>query len=122
LKIAKKIYYDLATGNVIQEIGEREGSVIETTAEEDFQSYISLAERVPSTVGVVQLTWGQYREKFGVYHYAILDGAIVWGDLIDIDSPPIIVQPTNQEVIDGQLILMDVMATMYEGMLEKGTV
>ena len=31
-------------------------------------------------------------------------------------------QPTNQEIIDGQLVLMDVMATMFEAMIEKGTV
>lgn len=32
------------------------------------------------------------------------------------------IQPTNQELSDNQLILMDVLATMYEDMLAKGTV
>jgi len=33
-----------------------------------------------------------------------------------------IIQPSNQDVIDGQLVLMDVMATLYEDMKAKGTV
>ena len=71
MKIPMKIYYELSTGNVIQEIGEREGSVVETTLDQDFQSYASLSERVKSTVGVIQLTYGQYADKFGIYAYHI---------------------------------------------------
>ncbi len=36
--------------------------------------------------------------------------------------PPITPQPTNQEVMDNQMIIMEVLATMYEEMLMKGTV
>ena len=46
------------------------------------------------------------------------------GIFID-DTTPIIpppYQPTNQEVYDSTITLMDVLATMYEGMIEKGTV
>lgn len=116
MQIAKKIYYDLTTGNVIQEIGEREGSVVETTQEQDFSSYISLTERVPSTVGVIQLTYGQYVDKFGVYYYSvdITTNTIVWGDLINIDAP--IPQPTNQELSDNQLIIMSAMADLYDAL------
>ena len=124
MKIAKKIYYDLATGNMIQEIGEREGSVVETTQEQDFQSYVELSQKVPETVGVIQLAYGQYADKFGVYYYSVnpTTNTIVWGDLIDVNNPPIVPQPTNQEIADNQIILMDVLATLYEGMLVKGTV
>ena len=120
IQIGKKVYYELSTGNVIQEIGEREGSVVETTLDQDFQSYASLNERVKDTVGVIQLTYGQYADKFGVYYYNIVGGAIVWGALI----VPIIVlkQPTNQELYDNQITLMDVLATTYEDMAAKGTV
>jgi len=41
------------------------------------------------------------------------------------DTTPIIsqqIQPTNQEILDNQLVLMDVLATLYEGMAAKGTV
>jgi hypothetical protein len=90
MKIGKKTYYDKITGNVIQEIGEREGSVRETTIEEDFQSYMLLSERVLNTVGSIQLEYGQFREMFSKYPYHIditknpIDGnAIVW----DTDNP-----------------------------------
>lgn len=80
--VGRKIYYQLSTGNVILEIGEREGSVVETTIDQDFESYVALSQLVKSTVGVIQLTYRQYSDKFGMYYYSIVDGAIVWGDLI----------------------------------------
>lgn len=39
----------------------------------------------------------------------------------DPDEIPI-ASPTNQGLVENQLILMDVLATMYEDMLVKGTV
>jgi len=33
-----------------------------------------------------------------------------------------VLEPTNKELNDNQLILMDVLGTMYEDMLAKGTV
>jgi len=108
-----KIYYELATGNVIQEIGEREGSVVETTLEQDFESYASLSERVKSTVGVFQLTYGQYADKFGVYYYNIdiTTKTIVWGDLITPSIP--VVQPTNKEVNDNIIACMSGIFDLY---------
>ena len=41
---------------------------------------------------------------------------------IPIITPQPIPQPTNQEISKNQLIIMDVLATMYEDMLAKGTV
>lgn len=64
MQIGRRIYYDLATGNIVVDTGERSGSVVETTIEQDFASYAVLAERVPSTVGVLQLEYGHYAEDF----------------------------------------------------------
>lgn len=100
MKIARKIYYDLSTGNVIQEIGEREGSVVETTLDQDFQSYASLNERVKDTVGVIQLTYGQYADKFGLYYYSIIDGVIVWGGIIVPPTP----EKSEMEKLKDQLM------------------
>ena len=121
-KIGRKIYYNKATGNIIIDTGERQGSVVETTLDQDFLSYTALIERVKDTVGVIQLTYGQYADKFGVYYYSVntTTNAIVWGALINVNAP--IPEPTNQELSDNQLILMDVLLTMYEDMLAKGTV
>ena len=97
MKIARKIYYDLVTGNVIQEIGEREGSVRETTFEEDYQSYPSLSNFNPLNIGGIQLTFGQYREKFGVYAYHI---DLVTKDVI-FDPTPIQIE---EQIIEDTLL------------------
>ncbi|WP_249901836.1 hypothetical protein [Paenibacillus sp. PK3_47] len=60
-----KVYYDKATGNVVQLTPEQIGrGVVETTEDQDFTSYKQLAERVRETVGVVKLAFGQYRREF----------------------------------------------------------
>jgi len=64
MEIGRKIYYDLATGNVIKDTGERSGSIVETTVEQDFAAYSALVERVPSTVGFLQLECGEYAQDF----------------------------------------------------------
>lgn len=35
---------------------------------------------------------------------------------------PVTPEPTNTEIMDNQMVLMDVIATMYEDMLAKGMV
>lgn len=64
MQIGRKIYFDKITGNVIVDKGEMQSDVRETTQAEDFVSYVALAERVPETVGVVQLEYGQYDQDF----------------------------------------------------------
>lgn len=63
-QIGRKIYYDKSTGNVILDTGEMMGAVIETTIEQDFETYQALKERVRDTVGVIQLEYGQYAADF----------------------------------------------------------
>ena len=62
--IGRKIYYDKSTGNVILDTGEMMGAVIETTVDQDFETYQALKERVRDTVGVIQLEFGQYAQDF----------------------------------------------------------
>lgn len=62
--VGRRIYYDKATGNIIVDTGEKQGFVIETTIDEDFASYKNLSERVPNTVGIIQLVYGQYAQDF----------------------------------------------------------
>lgn len=64
MNIGRRIYYDKATGEVIVDTGERQGYVVETTHEQDFQTYKALAERVPDTVDCIQLEYGQYVQDF----------------------------------------------------------
>jgi hypothetical protein len=66
MQISRKIYYELATGNVLQNTGEHVGdTLIETTVEQDFAMYLSLIDRVPSSIGCLHLEYGAYRNEFG---------------------------------------------------------
>ena len=64
MQIGRRIYYDKATGNIILDKGEMVGAVIETTIDQDFETYQALKERVRDTVGVIQLEYGQYAQDF----------------------------------------------------------
>ncbi|MFC3802727.1 hypothetical protein [Cohnella sp. GCM10012308] len=64
MQIGRKIYYDKAAGNVIQDTGERSGEVIETTVEQDFEVYLALKDRDPETVGMFQLEYGEFAQDF----------------------------------------------------------
>ncbi|MGD0032560.1 hypothetical protein SLT67_14425 [Paenibacillus illinoisensis] len=64
MNIGSKIYYELNTGNVLVNTGERSGDVIMTTTEQDFISYVQLSERVPNTVGMIQLEYGEYAADY----------------------------------------------------------
>ena len=63
--IGHKIYYELATGDVILITPEKHSeNAINTTKEQDFQMYDVLAVRSPDSVGVIQLEYGQYQAEF----------------------------------------------------------
>lgn len=65
MPVGRKLYYELATGNVILITTEKHGeNAINTTKEQDFQMYDVLAARNPESVGVIQLEYGQYRAEF----------------------------------------------------------
>ncbi|MEK4293003.1 hypothetical protein [Paenibacillus sp. FSL R5-0914] len=64
MEIGMRIYYDIATGNIIVNTGERSGDVVETTREQDFNVYVALSDRVPETVGVMELEYGEYAQDF----------------------------------------------------------
>lgn len=67
--IGKKIYFDKATGDIILIIGERFGDVIETTLEQDINTYKPLSERNPETFDYIQLEYGQYAQDFMECNY-----------------------------------------------------
>jgi hypothetical protein len=64
MKIGRRIYYDLLTGNVILDKGEMQGSVIETTVDQDFFSFLELKQRDRTTVGVKELEFGEFAQDF----------------------------------------------------------
>lgn len=64
MQIGRKIYYDILTGNVILDTGERQGFVRKTTFEEDVQTYKTLSERNRETFDYIELEYGQYAQDF----------------------------------------------------------
>lgn len=71
MEIGRKIYFDKATGNVLQDCGERQGDVIETTLDQDFQAHTTLQPYQQSAVGVIQLNYGEDAQNFATYPYHI---------------------------------------------------
>jgi hypothetical protein len=63
-KIGRKIFFDLATGNLIHDTGERQGAVIETTVEQEIANFTALSERNQETFDVIELPFGAYQQDF----------------------------------------------------------
>ncbi|RPK29880.1 hypothetical protein [Paenibacillus xylanexedens] len=63
-EIGAKLYYEKSSGNMIMDTGERAGDVVETTVDQDFSSYLILADRVPESVGLLQLEYGAYKADY----------------------------------------------------------
>ncbi|WP_106766818.1 hypothetical protein [Paenibacillus faecalis] len=66
IKRKRKLFYNLADGAAIQIV---DGDIVyagarETTIEEAFTYYKSLAERVPETVGLLELEYDDYLQDF----------------------------------------------------------
>jgi hypothetical protein len=64
MQIGRKIYFDKATGNVIIDTGERQGSVVPTTVEQDIAAYTALSERNRDTFDVIELPFGALAQDF----------------------------------------------------------
>ncbi|CAM3029842.1 hypothetical protein HP548_29425 [Paenibacillus taichungensis] len=91
--IGRRLYYLKTTGEVIQDTGERTGWVVETTVEQDFATYLALQERVPDTVGMIQLGYGAYdadRAEGGIITRIDLDKLeplFAYPDPVDPETP-----------------------------------
>ena len=63
--IGRKIYYELATGDVVLITPEKHHQdAVNTTKEQDFQMYDVLQARNPAQVGMMQLEYGEMRGDF----------------------------------------------------------
>lgn len=61
--IGRRIYYDLATGGIILDKGETMNGV-NTTIEQDIDTFKVLNERVRETYDYIELEYGQYNQDF----------------------------------------------------------
>ncbi|GIP56174.1 hypothetical protein [Paenibacillus vini] len=105
MQIGRKIYYEKSTGFVIVDTRPRSGNVRETTQEEDFANYTALAERVPETVGVIQLEYGQYEEDFAECNgYRVnldtLELEFSYPDPSNPEQPPAYQKPLTEQIAE----------------------
>ena len=59
MKIGSKIYYLKSNGNIIREIGDMQGFVVESTFDEDYESYADLKKYDKDKIGCLKLEYGQ---------------------------------------------------------------
>ena len=81
MNIGRRIYYELSTGNIVCDTGDRSGDVVQTTVEQDYASYHGLSARVPDTIGVLQLDYGAYAQEFALasgYSVDVASNALVF--------------------------------------------
>lgn len=64
MEIGRKIYYDILTGEVLVDTGERKGSVIKTTLEDDVSTFKALSERNVESFDFLELEYGEYGPDF----------------------------------------------------------
>ncbi|MCY9516378.1 cell division protein ZapB [Paenibacillus apiarius] len=62
--VGRRIYYDIQTGDVLLDTGERWGWVTPTTKKQDIQVYAALTERNSRSFDCIELDYGQYSNDF----------------------------------------------------------
>jgi hypothetical protein len=105
-KIGRKIFYDIDNGNIIIETGERQGSVIATSIDQDIATYTALSERNRETFDVLELPFGAYQQDFAEcngYRVNVDTGTLEFSypDPNEPEAEPVYQKPLSEEV--GQL-------------------
>lgn len=59
MKIGSKIYYLKSNGNIIREIGDMQGFVVESSFDEDYENYADLKKYDKDKIGCLKLEYGQ---------------------------------------------------------------
>jgi len=103
IAIGRKIYFEKQTGNIILDKGEMKGDVVESTIEQDYEFFKVLSDRIPTTVGVIQLEYGQYAEDFARsngYRVDVETGAILFSypDPNEPEEPPVYHTPLTEQI------------------------
>lgn len=115
MNIGRRIYYDIPTGNVIVDTGERSGDVVETTINQDIAAYVLLAERQPNTFGCLELEYGQFAEDFATCTGYIVNP--VAGEILfsyDPVSPPAYRPPLSEQIAEQEARLADIEMALIE--------
>ena len=82
-QIGRRVYYNKLTGEILTDTGEREGEVVETTIDDDFNFFPGLTGRTLNDTGVIELEYGELRER--------IEGRESWR--VDIGSSQLVIVP-----------------------------
>ena len=104
--VGRKLYYELASGDVVLIVPEKHNeNAINTTKEQDFQIYDVLQARNPEKIGVIQLEYGQYRGDFELAKSVKVD--VGTGELLfnyPVFEPPIATTVVNLRTANAQFV------------------
>lgn len=103
MRFGRKIYYDITTGEKIIETGERFGSVIQKTVEQDIDTFTSLSERNRDSFDVLELEYGQYAQDFAECNgYRVnpqtKELEFSYPDPNEPEQPPVFQEPLSTQV------------------------
>lgn len=105
MQIGRKIYYEISTGNVLVDTGERQGSVRPTTVEQGIAAYKVLSELSRETFDVIELAFGQYAQDFAESNgYRVNPETktleFSYPDPNEPEAPQVYVKPLTEQIAD----------------------
>lgn len=71
MNIGKRVYFDTKTGEIILNVGERSGWVVQTTIEDDIRAFKALSERNRDTFDFLEFEYGAHREQESIGGYIV---------------------------------------------------
>jgi hypothetical protein len=109
MQVGRRIYYDLLTGNIILDKGEMQGSVVATTVDQDFFSFLELKQRDKATVGVKELAFGEFAQDFATCNGVRVDlttKELVFSYPSESNELPVFQKPITEQVaeVKAQLV------------------
>ena len=128
MEIGRRIYFELDTGNVILDTGERQDSVTTTTVERDIESYKVLIERNRDTFDYIELDYGQFSQDFSEsngYRINLETKEIEFSypDPNETIAPPIFRKPLSEEVKELGIAINttegELASVIFESMSDK---
>lgn len=117
-RTGRRIYYDVITGDLITDTGEKYGSVKITTIEQDILSFKSLSERNRETFDVLELPYGAYAQDFATCNgYRVNPETkgleFIYPDPNEPEAEPVYQKPLSEQIEELEAILM------YDSMMKE---
>lgn len=103
----RRVFYDVATGDKIHEIG-RTGDFTLPTIEQDIETFTALSERNRETFDVIELPFGTYAQDFAEcngYRVNPTTKALEFSypDASQPDAPPVYQRPLTAQIAELNL-------------------